>query len=66
MNTSVSWHSISIESLSGHIMVSGQITRSDRYQIKAALLEDALSEADQILINRLLYGIRHGLLQLVD
>ncbi|WP_242060495.1 hypothetical protein [Aerosakkonema funiforme] len=47
-------------------MVSGQMTRTDRYQIRSALLTDSLSESEQILINRLLYGIRHGLLRVVD
>ncbi|HEY9849549.1 MAG TPA: hypothetical protein V6D28_08845 [Leptolyngbyaceae cyanobacterium] len=60
------WHPISIETLTGQIMVSGQMTRHDRYQIRSALLEGSLSEAEQILINRLLYGIRHGLLTVVD
>ncbi|MBD2185177.1 hypothetical protein H6G03_29580 [Planktothrix sp. FACHB-1375] len=60
------WHPISIESLTGQIMVSGQMTRTDRYQIRSALLTDSLSESEQILINRLLYGIRHGLLRVVD
>lgn len=55
-----------IETLSGQIMVSGRMTITDRYRIRAALLEDSISEADQVLINRLLYGIRHGLLRIVD
>lgn len=60
------WHSIPIEALCGQIMVAGKITVSDRYQIRSALLNDTLSEPEQILINRLLYGIRHGLLRIID
>ena len=60
------WHSVPIENLCGRIMVAGKITVSDRYQIRSALLDDTLSEPEQILINRLLYGIRHGLLTVID
>lgn len=60
------WHPVSIEALTGQIMVSGKMTVHDRYQIRSALLTDSLSEGEQILINRLLYGIRHGLLTVLD
>jgi hypothetical protein len=60
------WHCIPLETLCGQIMVAGKITVSDRYQIRSALLNDTLSEPEQILINRLLYGIRHGLLRIID
>lgn len=66
MQFSTRWYPISIETLCGQIMVSGRITVTDRYQIRTAILEDALSEPEQILINRLLYGIRHGLLRVID
>lgn len=66
MKSQYCWYSIPIEALCGQIMVAGKITISDRYQIRSALLNDALSEPEQILINRLLYGIRHGLLRIID
>ncbi|MFB2879207.1 hypothetical protein [Floridanema aerugineum] len=66
MKSQYRWHSIPIEALCGQIMVTGRITISDRYQIRSALLNDTLSEPEQILINRLLYGIRHGLLRIID
>lgn len=66
MNSHYYWHSIPIEALCGQIMAAGKITISDRYQIRSALLNDTLSEPEQILINRLLYGIRHGLLRIID
>jgi hypothetical protein len=55
-----------IETLCGQIMVSGKMTVADRYRIKTAIMDEALSESDQVLINRLLYGVRHGLLRVVD
>lgn len=66
MQSQVYWHSTSIEALSGQIMVSGRMTLADRYQIRSALLNGSLSEADQVIINRLLYGVRHGLVRIVD
>lgn len=66
MKSQYRWHSVPIESLCGQIMVAGKISISDRYQIRSALLNDTLSEPEQILINRLLYGIRHGLLRIID
>lgn len=66
MKSKYHWHSIPLEILCGQIMVAGKMTISDRYQIRSALLNDALSEPEQILINRLLYGIRHGLLRIID
>ncbi|MFE1745746.1 hypothetical protein [Coleofasciculus sp. H7-2] len=47
-------------------MVSRKITRTDQQQIRAGLLQDSLKEAEHILIDRVLYGIRHGLLRLKD
>jgi hypothetical protein len=59
-----------IESLIYQIIVSRRITQSDRQQLRSilssALLEGSLSEAEHILIDRLLYGIRHGLLKMGD
>jgi len=60
------WNRISMETVCGQIMVSGKMTLSDRYLIRSALLNDSLSEPEQILINRLLYGIRHGLLRVIE
>lgn len=66
MQTKSHWYPASIEALTGQIMVSGKMTSKDRFRIRSAILNDSLSEAEQILINRLLYGIRHGLLTVVD
>lgn len=66
MKSKYRWHSIPIETLCGQIMAAGKISVSDRYQIRSALLDDTLSEPEQILINRLLYGIRHGLLRVIE
>lgn len=66
MHPQVYWHSSTIEALSGQIMVSGKMTLTDRYQIRSALLNASLSEADQVILNRILYGVRHGLVRVMD
>lgn len=43
----------------------GQLTLTDRYRLRAAILNNPLSEDEFDLINRLLYSVRRGLLKLV-
>lgn len=57
---------IPLEDLVEQILMSRQITSPSRYQLMLALLADGLSEGERILIDRLLYGARKGLLLLVD
>ncbi|XWK88601.1 MAG: hypothetical protein U7127_00610 [Phormidium sp.] len=45
---------------------SGRITLADRYGIKAAILEGCLSEEELTILDRLLYGVRRGRLQMVN
>ncbi|MEO0489485.1 MAG: hypothetical protein AAF215_07250 [Cyanobacteria bacterium P01_A01_bin.123] len=45
---------------------TGQITLADRYGLMAALLEDALTEEDQRVLNRLLRAICKGQIAIVD
>jgi len=45
------------------ILAARIITPSDRQLLKSALLEESLSEAEHTAIDRLLYGVRHGLLK---
>jgi hypothetical protein len=55
---------ISLEDLAGQILGSGKITPSNRYQLMLTLLTDGLTEEDYIIIDRLFYGVRKGLLRL--
>lgn len=49
------------------VLLSRTITRSERHQLVAALASGGiLDEEDRIRVRRVLYGIRHGLLELVD
>jgi hypothetical protein len=52
-----------IEELVLDILVCGKVSDINRYQLKNALLASALNEEEQVLINRVLYGVRKGLLK---
>jgi hypothetical protein len=55
-----------IEPLVYEILVSGIITHTERQILKTVLLEKSLSEAEHTVIDRLLYGVKHGLLRTAD
>ena len=52
-----------IEEMVQDILVCRTITDTERYQIKNVLLEACLSQDEHILIDRVLYGVRKGLLK---
>lgn len=62
----MSLHPVPLEELFGQIMFSSVVTRSDRQQIRAAILGRDLSEDEKAIINRLLYNVRRGWVRLVD
>ncbi|MEP0789256.1 hypothetical protein NDI37_08215 [Funiculus sociatus GB2-A5] len=56
---------VTIEDIVAQIFVSRRITRINQYQLKYVLLaKDWLDEQEQTLLNRLFYGVRHGLLRI--
>lgn len=58
---------INIEELVAQILVNRRITHRDQYLLKYALLfEETLDEQERTLIDRVFYGVRHGLLKLVE
>jgi hypothetical protein len=65
---SVQWFasSLTIEEVIAEIFLSRKITRGDQYRLMCVWLYDPLEEQERTLIDRLFYGIRHGLLQIVD
>jgi hypothetical protein len=56
----------SISELFAQATSTGKITLADRYGILAALLQDSLDEEEISCINRLLYALRKGRIQIVD
>lgn len=55
-----------LSDLFADVTSSGHITLADRYGLKAAILENCLSEEEQTSLDRLLYGVRRGRLQIVN
>jgi hypothetical protein len=52
-----------IESLVEQILVKREISTVQQHQLKLILLYSSVSNQEKTLIDRVLYGIRHGLLQ---
>ncbi len=58
---------ISIEELVAKILMYRKVTCTDQLLLRwAVLFKDALNEQEQTLIDRVFYGVRHGLLKIVD
>jgi hypothetical protein len=57
---------VPLEELFGQIMFSSVVTRSDRQNLRSAILGDSLTEDEKAIINRLLYNVRRGWVKLVD
>ncbi|MEQ9667063.1 hypothetical protein [Coleofasciculus sp. G2-EDA-02] len=56
-----------IEDLVTQILMNRFITPSDQQFLNCALLyKDSLKEHERILIERVFYGVRHGLLQILE
>ncbi|WP_199249466.1 hypothetical protein [[Phormidium] sp. ETS-05] len=57
---------ISITELFSQVYAVGRITKTDRQHLQYALLEQCLSEEEISLIDRLVYAVRRGWLQMTD
>lgn len=57
---------MNIEPTIYQILVSRKFTCSDREMLKSALLEGTLTDSEYDLMDRLFYGVRHGLLIVAD
>ncbi|MEQ8969426.1 MAG: hypothetical protein RIE73_03415 [Coleofasciculus sp. C1-SOL-03] len=56
-----------IEELVIKILMNRCLTPADQQFLKCAVLyKDSLNEHERILIERVFYGIRHGLLQILE
>ena len=59
--------SLSIEELVAQILMERRVTYTDQQILKWALLSrEELDEQDRTLIDRVFYGVRHGLLKVVE
>ncbi|NJL36059.1 MAG: hypothetical protein HC840_07395 [Leptolyngbyaceae cyanobacterium RM2_2_4] len=66
MQTQASVYQIPLEDLVEQILFSRKITRTEEGRLVSALSQGSLAEEQQALIHRVLYGLRHDLLQVVD
>ena len=55
-----------IAELYTQVFQEGKITLRASYSLRAVLMSPSLSEAEEDLINRLLYAVRRGRLKVVD
>jgi hypothetical protein len=57
---------IPLEELIDQILLSGKITRVEAAWLATALRQDMLDAEQQVLAQRVFYGLRHGLITVVD
>lgn len=55
-----------IPEMFAQVSVSGKLTLADRYGIMAALLTESLSQEEIYALDRLLYALRKGQVQMVN
>lgn len=67
MSTEIQELPANIEEMVAKILVNRQITQTEQLRLKFALLyQDGLHQQDRSLIDRVFYGIRHGLLKVIE
>ena len=57
---------MAIEALVNQILFSRSVTGRDRQSLQKVLLHRSLTPDERILVDRVLYGVRHGLLRTED
>ncbi|MGI0487171.1 hypothetical protein ACN4EK_17150 [Pantanalinema rosaneae CENA516] len=55
-----------LSELFAQVSTTHVMTLADRYGIQAALLGEVMSEEDRQMVDRLLYALRHGRVQVVN
>ncbi|MGE5658959.1 MAG: hypothetical protein ACM37W_20380 [Actinomycetota bacterium] len=48
------------------ILSAGNLSRADRQQLKAALLDESISETELMLIEQVIDSVRKGLLNIIE
>lgn len=58
---------MNVEDIVNNALINRFVTKAEQQFLNQALLyKDSLKEHERILIERVFYGIRHGLLQIVE
>ncbi len=52
--------------LAAEIFASNRLSHSERQHLAAVLSEEDLNEQERTVIKRILYGVRHGMFQVVE
>ncbi|MBL1178500.1 hypothetical protein [Pantanalinema sp. GBBB05] len=55
-----------LSELFAQVSTTNVLTLADRYGIQAALLNEAMSDEDRQMVDRLLYALRHRRIQIVN
>lgn len=55
-----------VSDLFAQASATGELTIADRYGLMAALLDESISEEEMCCVDRLLYALRKGRIQLID
>jgi hypothetical protein len=55
-----------ISELFAQVSQTGRLTLADRYGLMAAMLDEALGDEELYSINRILYALRTGRIEVVD
>lgn len=67
MSTKILVVPTNIEELVAQILMYRRVTRTEQLILKYTLLyKEELNEQEKTLIDRIFYGVRHGLLKLVE
>lgn len=67
MNPQIVLPNLNFQDIAQQVFQSRKITRQHQnYFMSAALSSDQLSEAEQVVINRLFDAVQHGLIRVVD
>lgn len=62
----VSTNSYRLTELFAETMRKRQISLADWYELITAPLDDSFSAEEQDIVTRLMYGVRHGLIRIVE
>ncbi len=55
---------LSAQELIEEVLVKRQIDKTAQYQLRSILLQETFSDDDRTMIDRILYGVRRGIVQL--
>ncbi len=55
---------LNAQELIEEVLVKRQVDKTAQYQLRSILLQETFSDDDRTMVDRILYGVRRGILQL--